>query len=83
MKIEKFVTGIISTNCYLVSNEETRQAVIVDPAAVPRALKETVEREGDMKGMSLTLSLIHISSHNEDESKDAIRRSIFGQSFNP
>ena len=46
MKIEKFVTGIISTNCYLVSNEETRQAVIVDPAAVPRALKETVEREG-------------------------------------
>lgn len=45
MKIEKFVTGIISTNCYLVSNEETRQAVIIDPAAVPRALTETVERE--------------------------------------
>ena len=22
MKVEKFVTGIISTNCYLVSNEE-------------------------------------------------------------
>ena len=46
MKIEKFVTGIISTNCYLVSNVETHQAVIVDPAAVPKALTEAVERDG-------------------------------------
>ena len=46
MKIEKFVTGIISTNCYLVSNVETHQAVIVDPAAVPKALTESVERDG-------------------------------------
>ena len=46
MKIEKFVTGIIRTNCYLVSNVETHQAVIVDPAAVPKALTEAVERDG-------------------------------------
>ena len=46
MKIEKVVTGIISTNCYLVSNVETHQAVIVDPAAVPKALTEAVERDG-------------------------------------
>ena len=45
MKIEKFVTGIISTNCYLVSNEKTRQAVIVDPAAIPKALVKAVEEE--------------------------------------
>ena len=25
MKIEKFVTGIISTNCYIVTNEETKE----------------------------------------------------------
>ena len=32
MKVEKFVTGIISTNCYLVINEETGELVIIDPA---------------------------------------------------
>lgn len=36
MKVEIFVTGIISTNCYVVSNEETKEAVIVDPAAYPK-----------------------------------------------
>ena len=45
MKIEKFVTGIISTNCYLVINEETKHAVIVDLAAFPRALKNYIEEE--------------------------------------
>ena len=44
MKIEKFVTGIISTNCYLVINEETKHAVIVDLAAFPRALTELYRR---------------------------------------
>ena len=29
MKVERFVTGIISTNCYLAVNEETRQAVVL------------------------------------------------------
>ena len=27
MKIEKFVTGIISTNCYIVTNEETKELI--------------------------------------------------------
>lgn len=46
MKIKKFVTGIISTNCYLVINEETKEAVIVDPAAFPRSMKTYIEEEG-------------------------------------
>ena len=33
MKVELFVTGIISTNCYVAVNEETKQAVVIDPAS--------------------------------------------------
>ena len=46
MKIEKFVTGIISTNCYLVRDEETKRAVIIDPAACPSYLMSHIKSEG-------------------------------------
>lgn len=46
MKVEIFVTGIISTNCYVVSNEETKEAVIIDPAACPKKLTGYIEEEG-------------------------------------
>lgn len=46
MKIEKFVTGIISTNCYLVINEETKQTVVIDPAACPSYLMGHIKSEG-------------------------------------
>lgn len=46
MKIEKFVTGIISTNCYLVINEETKQTVVIDPAACPSYLMGHMKSEG-------------------------------------
>lgn len=46
MKVERFLTGIISTNCYLAVNEETKQAVVVDPAACPPSLMNRIEEEG-------------------------------------
>ena len=46
MKVEKFVTGIISTNCYLAINEETKQAVVIDPAACPSYLMSHIKSEG-------------------------------------
>lgn len=46
MKVEKFVTGMISTNCYLAINEETKQAVIIDPASCPDYLISHIKREG-------------------------------------
>ena len=46
MKIEIFVTGIISTNCYIVSNEETKEAVIVDPANLSRKMETYILEEG-------------------------------------
>lgn len=46
MKVERFVTGIISTNCYLAINEETHQAVVIDPAACPSHLMNYLKSEG-------------------------------------
>ena len=46
MRVEKFVTGIISTNCYLAVNEDTKQAVVVDPAAAPARLMDHIREEG-------------------------------------
>ena len=45
MKVERFVTGIISTNCYLAVNEETKKAVIVDPAACPKKMLDYIEEQ--------------------------------------
>ncbi len=45
MKVERFVTGIISTNCYLVINEETLQTVVVDPAASSPNLMNHIDAE--------------------------------------
>jgi hydroxyacylglutathione hydrolase len=55
MKVEKFVTGIISTNCYLVINEETKQTVVIDPAACPKYLMGHIKSEGlDIQAILLT-----------------------------
>lgn len=45
MMVRKFLAGPIGTNCYLVENETTKEAVIVDPASFPEWLKECVEQE--------------------------------------
>lgn len=55
MKVEIFVTGIISTNCYLVSNEETKEAVLVDPPNMPKKLIGRIAEEGlTIKAILLT-----------------------------
>ena len=46
MKVERFLIGIISTNCYLAINEETKQTVVIDPAASPASLMEHIKTEG-------------------------------------
>lgn len=55
MKVERFVTGIISTNCYIVSNEETKEAIVIDPAACPSYLMSHIQSEGlTLKAILLT-----------------------------
>ncbi|MDR1800859.1 MAG: MBL fold metallo-hydrolase [Lachnospiraceae bacterium] len=45
MKIETFVTGIVSTNCYLAINETSKQTVVIDPAACPKKLLDFINDE--------------------------------------
>ena len=40
------MTGIISTNCYLAINEETKQTVVIDPASSSPSLMNHIEAEG-------------------------------------
>ena len=58
MKIEKFVTGIISTNCYILSNEDTKEAVIVDPANLSRKMVSYMEEE-QLKPKAILLTHAH------------------------
>lgn len=46
MTVKMFHAGPLGTNCYLLSNEETKEAVIVDPGGCPANLKEEVRRDG-------------------------------------
>lgn len=46
MKIKILVLGMVSTNCYIVSNIETKEAIIIDPADRAEVIKESMEAEG-------------------------------------
>lgn len=55
MRIEKFVIGGLSTNCYLLKNEETKELLIVDPASCPEYLTGYIKTYGyTPKGILLT-----------------------------
>ena len=58
MKIERAVTGMVGTNLYLVSNEETKEAVIIDPAYFPDFLKQHIENKG-LKVKAILLTHAH------------------------
>lgn len=46
MTVKKFLAGLFGTNCYLAVNDDTKEAVIVDPAGLPENLAECVAKEG-------------------------------------
>ncbi len=45
MKVELFATGILGTNTYVVMNEETKEAVVIDPARLSKKLREYIDGE--------------------------------------
>lgn len=46
MKIISTVVGELGTNCYLLIDEATREAALIDPADSPEELSALIEREG-------------------------------------
>ena len=53
---------MISTNCYLVINEETKDTVMVDPGAYPAKLKNVVKEQG-LKLKAVPVSYTHLRAH--------------------
>ena len=55
MRIKKFVIGMIGTNCYVVSNEETKACFLVDPAVCDPNMVSYIKEEGlDLQAILLT-----------------------------
>ena len=46
MEIKRLVLGLVRTNCYIVYTEDTKKAVIIDPAADSRRIIEEVSALG-------------------------------------
>ena len=58
MKIEKYVVGVIGTNCYLVINEATKETVMVDPGDYPLKMQNAVKEAG-LKIQAVLLTHAH------------------------
>lgn len=67
MRINKLVVGPVTTNCYIVSNENTKEAIIIDPGAEPDRIMRKVEEEGVLvKAILLTHGHFdHVMAVNE------------------
>ena len=46
MKIQRYVLGELATNCYLLIDEESREAAVIDPAGEAETLRRAVEDAG-------------------------------------
>lgn len=94
MRIKTIVTGIISTNCYIVSNEETREAIIIDPGYCSKSLKEyLLDEKLSVKAILLThghfdhilgldglLEMYDIPVYVHEEEKRLIEDAVLNQS---
>ena len=58
MKIECYSIGMLGTNCYLLINEDTKQAVVIDPAACPDKIKNRI-KEAELKVEAILLTHAH------------------------
>ena len=67
MRMSKLVVGPVATNCYIVSDENTKEAFIIDPGAEPDRIIEKVKEIGvSIKAILLTHGHFdHISAVNE------------------
>ncbi|HEU4963444.1 MAG TPA: MBL fold metallo-hydrolase [Bacilli bacterium] len=55
MQVHLIPLGMFQTNCYLLVDEATRQAVVIDPGQDPDPLLEVIKREGlNVVGIWLT-----------------------------
>ena len=58
MRIERFIVGMVGTNCYVVSNEETSECFLIDPGAYSDKMI-TYIRENALKPQAVLLTHGH------------------------
>jgi len=58
MKITKIVVGYLSTNCYIVFDEKTKDAVVIDPGADGYEILKSIKKE-----QLVVRSIINTHSH--------------------
>ena len=55
MRINRLVVGPVSTNCYIVSNEETKETFIIDPGEEAESIEQKLQEEQlNLKAILLT-----------------------------
>ena len=55
LKIKVMVVGMVQTNCYVLSNVQTKKAVIVDPGDQANVICRYLREEGlELEGILLT-----------------------------
>lgn len=58
MKVERFLVGMIETNCYLAINSNTKEAIVIDPGDRADVLMEYMEKN-DCKPVAVLLTHGH------------------------
>lgn len=58
ISIKSMVLGMVGTNCYLVTNEDTKETVIIDPAADAERIASVVAENG-LKPVAMLLTHGH------------------------
>lgn len=55
MRMSRLVVGPVSTNCYIISNEETKEAFIIDPGEEAERIEQKLQEEQlELKAILLT-----------------------------
>ncbi len=67
LNINRLVLGAVATNCYVVSNEDTKEAIVIDPAEHAGKIIKVLEKEGaSLKAILLTHGHFdHMTAANE------------------
>lgn len=55
IKVEGLTLSMMQTNCYIVSNRETKECVVIDPASSAERIRDTINQKGyTLKAILLT-----------------------------
>lgn len=57
-RMQRILAGAMSTNCYLISNEDTKETLMIDPAAEALKISAKIE-EGGLKPAAILLTHGH------------------------